>query len=521
VVLVAGIAGALGMECGCSKKNDVVDNSQITNNSSVTASVGSEGAHVEHPDGASVDIPPGALTAKTTITIRKASQPDYPSMPGAAKALSPVFSFEPHGQTFALDVVVTLKHSAGAARIWSAQPDYPWEALPNGTDTGGYAQSRVTHFSYFVALEGVVPDAGTDAPADTGTGLDSGEDSAADTGVDTENGEETGADVGPEVATEAQADTGEDDSPVEADAAIADSAVDTGSGPGNANLYVGNLNAATFCVFKASADGDVAPVQLIQGANTSINAAASAFVYGGELFVSQHLGHSITVFPPGASGDAYPTRKLSGAATGLINPSGILVDAGELFVAPLGTTTLVFDATASGDVPSKRSIGSLTKPYALALSGNDLFMSRHANAADSSIYVYSRDAIATDSPLRTIAGSNTSVNFAAGLHTSGGELFVANYDKNSDGYTSTINSILVFDQNGAGNLVPKRLIAGAATQLSVPGAIFVYGGEIYVSNRGANNILVFNVNDVGNVAPKRSIGGTSTNLAYPLGLFIQ
>lgn len=70
-------------------------------------------------------------------------------------------------------------------------------------------------------------------------------------------------------------------------------------------------------------------------------------------------------------------------------------------------------------------------------------------------------------------------------------------------------------------MAPKRTIAGGATTLNSPRAVFVTGNEIFTPNATGNSVTTFNQNDNGDVAPKRTISGGATTLNNPHGLTLN
>ena len=136
MVLSLGLSLALSLPfAGCGGKSSGKDGS---------ATIGAKGGTVTLSGGPTLTIPPGALSADTTITITALS--DQPT----SGALSPVYQFGPEGTTFAAPVTVTFPLSTSGAQasvLWSA-PGTPltYEA-PATTVAGTTATAEVTHFS--------------------------------------------------------------------------------------------------------------------------------------------------------------------------------------------------------------------------------------------------------------------------------------------------------------------------------------------------------------------------------------
>jgi len=84
--------------------------------------------------------------------------------------------------------------------------------------------------------------------------------------------------------------------------------------------------------FDQKANGNVAPIRVIQGENTELRDPTGVFVdtIHHELLVANWGNHTITVYPSGASGNVKPQRVISPTksrvAAGIGNPGAIYVD---------------------------------------------------------------------------------------------------------------------------------------------------------------------------------------------------
>jgi hypothetical protein len=125
----------------------------------VTTTIGPSGGQVA-TSGATLDIPAGALTTPTAITITE----ERSGPPAPYVGLSALFQFSPEGLTFAKPATVSFSTSASAANgsvFWSLSSGPGYQALPT-TWSGTSALAPITHFS-----SGFVGEAGEDhEPAD-------------------------------------------------------------------------------------------------------------------------------------------------------------------------------------------------------------------------------------------------------------------------------------------------------------------------------------------------------------------
>ncbi len=125
----------------------------------------------------------------------------------------------------------------------------------------------------------------------------------------------------------------------------------------------GTFQQPSIRVFPLDANGDVAPLRVIQGPKTRLNwAAAMAIDPGaGTVYVANDVGHEILVFKETDNGDIAPTRTIKGPKTGISNPTGVALDLknGEVWVSNLGTSSAsAFPLSANGDVSPIRTIRS-------------------------------------------------------------------------------------------------------------------------------------------------------------------
>lgn len=125
----------------------------------------------------------------------------------------------------------------------------------------------------------------------------------------------------------------------------------------------GKFHPPSISVYPLGANGNVAPIRVIQGDETRLNwpAGLSLDPETGDLYVANDVDHSILVFKSADQGDVAPSRVIKGAKTGMRNPTGIFIDTKhrEVWVANLGNSTAtVYPMDASGDVAPLRTIRS-------------------------------------------------------------------------------------------------------------------------------------------------------------------
>ena len=196
-----------------------------------------------------------------------------------------------------------------------------------------------------------------------------------------------------------------------------------------------------------------------------------------ELFVGVQYPPQVAVYPKTASGNDKPLRSLQGESTRLSDVHGIAID----------PKNKLLYATNWGHVSDYRIPGT-------------------GRFEDPSISAYPLNADGDTSPLRTIQGPKTQMDWPAQMtiDPETGDLFVAN---------DMGHSVLVFKGSDRGNVAPTRVIKGNRTGLMNPSGVFVdtKNKELWVSNFGNSSAEVFPLNADGNVAPLRTIRSAPPN----------
>ena len=129
--------------------------------------------------------------------------------------------------------------------------------------------------------------------------------------------------------------------------------------------------------FAAGTSGDVAPVRVIAGGDTTLPNPANGLALdpNGNIWVTDTYGDRLVEYAKDADGDVSPIDVVHGANTRLANPWAIAVDAsGHIYVTDSATgdaAVLEFGATADGDVSPIAEIAGdntgLDNPVALAI----------------------------------------------------------------------------------------------------------------------------------------------------------
>ena len=128
-------------------------------------------------------------------------------------------------------------------------------------------------------------------------------------------------------------------------------------------LGSGYFDPPSITIFSRNAQGNVAPLRIIEGPKTWLNWPAHMAVdeERGELYVANDMDNSILVFRVTDHGDVAPTRIIRGPKTGLKNPVGLALDLKnkEVWAANMGNhSATVYPLLANGDAVPLRTIRS-------------------------------------------------------------------------------------------------------------------------------------------------------------------
>lgn len=251
------------------------------------------------------------------------------------------------------------------------------------------------------------------------------------------------------------------------------------------------------------------------------------------IAVANRVGNSITEYPIDSTGNVAPAATIAGNLTGLASPFGIVGDsAGSLHVGNIdggsggGGSITSYASGASGNVTPVATITGpntgLTRPSgsvgAVALGpGLRIYAAGFANY--NSVTVHRATDTGNASPLATISGSNTQLNWPGGAAIdAAGKLYVVN---------SQTPSVTVYAAGATGNVAPIAAITGPRTGLNAPGQVAVDArGTVFVANGGTpgsdvGSVTIYAPGANGNVAPSRTIAGPATGLYQPHGIAVD
>ena len=169
-----GLALSTTFLVACSKENNVA---QTENNFEglKTAVINANGGKLEGDGGLSVEVPAGAVSQPVTIAGGPVDDLKAPALPSEVTKLGLIFTLQPHGQNFGKPVSINIpfKTTGPSMKLYTAQPNGVWAAVPGAAPQGTTLRAQVDHFSFFVVVsEDPCIKGGKSAPDGTTCGTD-------------------------------------------------------------------------------------------------------------------------------------------------------------------------------------------------------------------------------------------------------------------------------------------------------------------------------------------------------------
>jgi hypothetical protein len=308
--------------------------------------------------------------------------------------------------------------------------------------------------------------------------------------------------------------------------------------PAGAQVFVGTYGIASdpdhVRVFAAGAGGDVAPVRMLGGPATLLQAPDDFFLAESEgaLYVADFMGQAIRVFAAAAQGDTAPLRNITSPSLGQPRDLVVVPAAGEVLAIASLCCVGTYNSGANGSVAAWRFLGGplsqLDNPSGLAYraSGDEVYVGDY-NGGGGEILVFPRTASGNTPPSRVITGPSTQLGawvVSVAAHPVLPEVYALVMEQQPD--FSFVSNIVTFNASASGDAVPLRVIGGDATLMGESSA-FDYDArrdEFAVLGGGGSGmarVLTFRRTGVGNIAPIRILSGPSTGLDNHTALLAQ
>lgn len=220
-----------------------------------------------------------------------------------------------------------------------------------------------------------------------------------------------------------------------------------------------------------------------------------------EVLVPNPFANAILVFRGGANGQEAPIRVIQGSKTELDGPDRLDIDTihREIFV-PDGDQVLVYSLDANGDVAPIRAIrGPDTQIVGRALAVDPINNLLAVTGRNESLLIFDRTANGNVKPLRVIRGANTQIDRInqMAIYPQGRLLVVAMPGRQGDVEPPRV-FLGMWSLDDDGDVAPKWTINGDQTTLRKPFAVALNPDhkEIYVTDMRLNGVMTFSVPEV-------------------------
>jgi DNA-binding beta-propeller fold protein YncE len=261
--------------------------------------------------------------------------------------------------------------------------------------------------------------------------------------------------------------------------------------------------------FARLANGGQPPARRIYGQNSKLSRTMHDIRYNAiddEIVVPNPFANAILTFHGGANGQEAPVRVIQGPNTELAGPNRLTIDVinREIFV-PHDGAVHVYPLDGNGNVRPKRAIrGPDTQlggsdpsiavdplNHVLAVAGRD------ANV----ILLFDRLASGNAKPLRVIAGPNTQIDRLnqMAIYPEGKLLVVAMPGEGAANYMEPPRVFVgMWSLDDNGDVPPKWVITGDQTTLKKPFSVALNPEqkEIYVTDMRLNGVVTFSVPEI-------------------------
>ena len=294
-------------------------------------------------------------------------------------------------------------------------------------------------------------------------------------------------------------------------------------GKSNCGVYVDPSSGDIFSVsndvenfmtiFSREARGNVPPTRELATPHRTFGIAVDE--EGQELYLTIQHPAAVLVWRKTAQGNEAPLRILQGDKTQLADALGIALDPKNqlMFVSNRGAGSRIKEGMGFSGVPvvDEEGVRSWVHPDVWYEYYRERFVPGSGWFAPPSITVYPLKAEGNAPPQQVIQGPKTQLNWPAHIHIdlARQEILVAD---------AIADAILVFRETDNGNVAPVRVLKGPKTKLKNPHGVFVdeKNQEIVVANFGNHSATVYPRTAAGDTPPIRVIRSAPEGTQYPL-----
>lgn len=256
-------------------------------------------------------------------------------------------------------------------------------------------------------------------------------------------------------------------------------------------------------VFARMADGGAQATRAIEGQGTLLGRTMHAIDYDpihDEIMVTQQFGQAILTFRGGADGEEAPIRVIQGSRTQLRAPSRLAVDPinGEIFV-PEGDKILVYPREANGNVAPIRVLEGPDTQLGAAAVAVDPVHDLLIVASRTGLFIFNRTDAGNVKPKAVISGPKTLLTSTRNVrvYPAKGWILVTNDGRQGEGgnVEHPKSYVAVFSIHDQGNVAPRWTIGGPDGMLQKPRGIDLdpENKAVIISDKYLNAVLTYSL----------------------------
>ncbi len=258
---------------------------------------------------------------------------------------------------------------------------------------------------------------------------------------------------------------------------------------------------AQIAFFARLAKENTPPNRLLAGQGTLMSRTMHDIRYDAvhdEFIVNNPFAYAVLVFRGGANGEEAPVRVIQGPQTQLGGSSRLELDpVNNEILVPEGGRVLVFDRTANGDVAPKRILNNTGQGGGIAVDAvhNLLILgSGGNNRRPGSIQIFDRAASGDTRPLRVIGGPRSGIIRALQMQVHPPSGIIAMTQPGESGTFDPGGTYVGFWHiSDNGDVPPRYRLSGPKSTLIKPRgvALIPQHKEVLVADMSLNSVLVY------------------------------
>jgi hypothetical protein len=239
------------------------------------------------------------------------------------------------------------------------------------------------------------------------------------------------------------------------------------------------------------------PTRLIYGQKTLLSRTMHDIRYddvNDEILVTNPFAQALLVFRGSANGQEAPIRVIQGPNTQLMRPDRLAVDpVHDEIVVPSRDRILVFPRTGNGNVAPLRVIRDGNRRLNTSVLAVDSVHNLYVAVSGGSLRMFNRTDNGDVTPARVIEGPSTGINGIDHLQVYPPKGWIVAANPGSGGMITEGYFIGVWSIQDSGNVPPRWKLAGSRSVIAKPRGVALNPAhkEIIVADMRLNMVLTY------------------------------